>query len=154
MAAAVVAVEALALVMPAGGAWAQAGSAAQSGAAQRAEARRTVDPGRREFESNCAVCHGKSGQGDGSVVELLKRSPPDLTQLSRKNGGVFPIDRVYQTIEGGTVAAHGSREMPIWGRDYRIQGAEYFMDVPYDPEAYVRTRLLWLVEYLSRLQVR
>jgi mono/diheme cytochrome c family protein len=154
VAAAVVAVEALALVMPAGGAWGQAGPAAQSGAAQRAEARRTVDPGRREFESNCAVCHGKSGQGDGSVVELLKRSPPDLTQLSRKNGGVFPIDRVYQTIEGGTVAAHGSREMPIWGRDYRIQGAEYFMDVPYDPEAYVRTRLLWLVEYLSRLQVR
>jgi mono/diheme cytochrome c family protein len=151
---AVVVVEALALVMPAGGAWAQAGFAAQSGAAQRAEARRTVDPGRREFESNCAVCHGKSGQGDGSVVELLKRSPPDLTQLSRKNGGVFPIDRVYQTIEGGTVAAHGSREMPIWGRDYRIQGAEYFMDVPYDPEVYVRTRLLWLVEYLSRLQVR
>jgi len=151
---AVVVVEALALLMPARGAWAQAGSAAQSGAAQRAEARRTVDPGRREFESNCAVCHGKSGQGDGSVVELLKRSPPDLTQLSRKNGGVFPIDRVYQTIEGGTVAAHGSREMPIWGRDYRIQGAEYFMDVPYDPEVYVRTRLLWLVEYLSRLQVR
>jgi len=26
--------------------------------------------------------------------------------------------------------------------------------VPYDPEVYVRTRLLWLVEYLSRLQVR
>ncbi|MFZ9626097.1 MAG: c-type cytochrome, partial [Burkholderiaceae bacterium] len=117
---AVVVVEALALVMPAGGAWAQAGSAAQSGAAQRAEARRTVDPGRREFESNCAVCHGKSGQGDGSVVELLKRSPPDLTQLSRKNGGVFPIARVYQTIEGGTVAAPGSRELPIWGRDYRF----------------------------------
>ncbi len=154
VAAAVVAFEALATLAPAGAAWAQAGPAAQSGAAQRAEARRTVDPGRREFESNCAVCHGKSGQGDGSVVELLKRSPPDLTQLSRKNGGVFPIDRVYQTIEGGTVAAHGSREMPIWGRDYRIQGAEYFMDVPYDPEVYVRTRLLWLVEYLSRLQVR
>ncbi len=92
--------------------------------------------------------------GDGSVVELLKRSPPDLTPLSRKNGGVFPIDRVCQTIEGGTVTAHGSREMPIWGRDYRIQGAEHDMDVPYGPEAYVRTRLLWPVEYLSRLQVR
>lgn len=151
---AVVVIEALALLTVAGGAWAQSGSGGQSGAAQRAQERRGVDPGKREFESNCAACHGKSGQGDGSVVELLKRSPPDLTQLSRKNGGVFPIDRVYQTIEGGTVTAHGSREMPIWGRDYRIQGAEYYMDVPYDPEAYVRTRLLWLVEYLSRLQVR
>jgi hypothetical protein len=116
--------------------------------------RRVSDPGRREYESNCAVCHGKAGQGDGPVVELLKRSPPDLTQLSRRNGGVFPIDSVYQTIEGGTVAAHGTRDMPIWGRDYRIQGAEYYMDVPYDPDMYVRTRLLWLVEYLSRLQQR
>ena len=151
---AVVVIETLALLAPLGRAWAQSASSAQSGASPRAQERRGVDPGKREFESNCAACHGKSGQGDGSVVELLKRSPPDLTQLSRKNGGVFPIDRVYQTIEGGTVTAHGSREMPIWGRDYRIQGAEYYMDVPYDPEAYVRTRLLWLVEYLSRLQVR
>ena len=115
---------------------------------------RAADPGKREFESNCAVCHGVLGRGDGSVVELLRRAPPDLTQLSKRNGGVFPIDRVYQTIEGGTVAAHGTREMPIWGRDYRIQGAEYYMDVPYDPEVYVRTRMLWLVEYLSRLQQR
>lgn len=115
---------------------------------------RSGDPGRREFEANCATCHGVSGRGDGPVVELLRRAPPDLTQLSKRNGGVFPIDSVYQTIEGGTVSAHGSREMPIWGRDYRIQGAEYYMDVPYDPEIYVRTRLLWLVEYLSRLQQR
>lgn len=134
--------------------WAQSGSGGQTAASQRDAERRSADPGRREFESNCAACHGKTGRGDGPVVELLKRSPPDLTQLSRKNGGVFPIDRVYQTIEGGTVAAHGSSEMPIWGRDYRIQGAEYYMDVPYDPDAYVRTRLLWLVEYLSRLQTR
>lgn len=103
---------------------------------------------------NCAVCHGSAGRGDGPVVELLRRVPPDLTQLSRRNGGVFPIDSVYQTIEGGSVAAHGTREMPIWGRDSRIQGAEYYRDVPYDPEIYVRTRLLWLVEYLSRLQQR
>lgn len=151
---AVVVIEALALLTAVGGAWAQSGSSGQSGAVQRSQERRGGDPGKREFESNCAACHGKGGQGDGSVVELLKRAPPDLTQLSRKNGGVFPIDRVYQTIEGGTVTAHGSREMPIWGRDYRIQGAEYYMDVPYDPEAYVRTRLLWLVEYLSRLQAR
>ncbi len=123
-------------------------------AAQREPERRASDPGRREYESNCAACHGKSGKGDGPVVELLRRAPPDLSQLTRRNGGVFPIDRVYQTIEGGAVAAHGTRDMPIWGRDYRIQGAEYFMDVPYDPDLYVRTRLLWLVEYLSRLQQR
>jgi hypothetical protein len=44
--------------------------------------------------------------------------------------------------------------MPVWGQDYRVQAATYFMDMPYDPEFYVRTRILALVEYLSRLQSR
>ena len=29
-----------------------------------------------------------------------------------------------------------------------------YMDVPYDPEVYVRTRILSLVEYLNRLQLK
>ncbi|MFM8556598.1 MAG: c-type cytochrome [Betaproteobacteria bacterium] len=138
----------------AGDATAQSARGAGADQARRGVTEAKIDPGRREYESNCAVCHGSAGRGDGPVVELLRRVPPELTQLSRRNGGVFPIDSVYQTIEGGSVAAHGTREMPIWGRDYRIQGAEYYRDVPYDPEIYVRTRLLWLVEYLSRLQQR
>lgn len=138
----------------AGDAAAQSAQGSAADQARRAAAERKLDPGRREYESNCATCHGSTGRGDGPVVELLRKAPPDLTQLSRRNGGVFPIDSVYQTIEGGSVTAHGTREMPIWGRDYRIQGAEYYRDVPYDPEIYVRTRLLWLVEYLSRLQQR
>jgi len=100
-------------------------------------------------------------RGRGPVAGFLTKNPPELTLLARQNGGVFPMDRVYRTIDGrdlpqGAQATgpHGSREMPIWGRDYRIQGAEYYRDVPYDPEIYVRTRLLWLVEYLSRLQQR
>ena len=110
------------------------------------------DFGKREFDSNCAVCHGVSGKGDGPIVEMLRQSPPDLTQLSRRNAGIFPIDRVYRTIEGGDVKAHGSRDMPVWGQDYRIQAANYYMEVPYDPEAYVRTRILSLIEYISRMQ--
>ncbi len=110
------------------------------------------DFGKREFDANCAVCHGLSAKGNGPIVEMLRQSPPDITQLSRLNGGIFPIERVYRTIEGGDVKAHGPRDMPVWGQDYRIQAADYYMDVPYDPEAYVRTRILALVEYISRLQ--
>jgi hypothetical protein len=44
--------------------------------------------------------------------------------------------------------------MPIWGRDYQVKAAEYYMDVPYDAEAYVRTRILALVDYLNRLQAK
>jgi mono/diheme cytochrome c family protein len=126
------------------------------GASPSVEPPRALGPafGQREFESNCASCHGMSGRGGGPLVGFLTKSPPDLTQLAKRNGGVFPIARAYEVIEGGAVPAHGSRDMPVWGQDYRVQAATYFMDMPYDPEFYVRTRILALVEYLSRLQSR
>lgn len=113
-----------------------------------------VDFGKREYDSNCAVCHGTTGKGDGPIVELLTKSPPDLRVLAQKNGGVLPLPRLYDVIEGGSVAAHGTRDMPIWGRDYKIQAAEYYFEAPYDPEAYTRARILALLEYISRLQVK
>lgn len=42
--------------------------------------------------------------------------------------------------------------MPVWGSAYRIEAGEHFFGVPYDPEAYVRARVLALIEYLSRIQ--
>lgn len=113
-----------------------------------------VDLGKQEFDSNCAVCHGISGKGNGPYVELLRRSPTDLTKLAKSNGGVFPVNRVYETIEGANVPSHGSRDMPIWGTAYRVQAGEYYVDVPYNPDAYVRSRVLALVEYINRLQER
>lgn len=112
------------------------------------------DFGKTEFESNCAACHGVSGKGSGPIADLLKRSPTDLTTLQKRNGGIFPMARVYETIEGVGVAEHGTRDMPVWGRAYSIKAAEYYMDVPYNQEAYVRGRILALAEYLSRLQVK
>lgn len=117
-------------------------------------AQQRVDFGKREFETNCASCHGVDGKGKGPIVELLRRSPPDLTQLSKNNQGVFPMNRLYEVIEGGNVAGHGGRDMPIWGRDYRIKDAERMMEVPYDAEAMVRARILALLEYINRLQAR
>jgi mono/diheme cytochrome c family protein len=110
------------------------------------------DLGRREFESKCAACHGADGKGNGILKPYLNRSPTDLTTAARRNQGVFPIARFYETIEGGAVPAHGLRDMPVWGRDYRVEAGEYFGEVPYSPEAYVRVRILSLIEYLSRLQ--
>lgn len=114
----------------------------------------TFDPGKREFEANCASCHGTSGKGNGDLVPFLTRSPPDLTLLARKNDGVLPMSRLYDVIDGTDLRAHGSRDMPIWGRDYRIKDAEYFMDSPYNAEAHVRARILGLLEYINRIQVR
>ena len=45
----------------------------------------SADIGKKEFQNNCAVCHGLSGKGDGSFVELLKQAPSDLTLISNRN---------------------------------------------------------------------
>jgi hypothetical protein len=135
---------ALSLMLCATGAWAQA----QQKPGQRA------DFGKREFEANCASCHGTDGKGKGVLVEFLRRSPPDLTQLAKKNNGVFPMSRLYEVIEGSNVPGHGSRDMPVWGRDYRVKDAEYYGEVPYDAEALVRARILALLEYINRLQAK
>lgn len=113
-----------------------------------------LDFGKREFESRCASCHGMTGKGDGPVTPFLSKSPPDLTLLAKRNGGIFPISRLYEVVEGGAVASHGTREMPVWGREYRMQAAEYYGDMQYDPEAYTRARLLGLLEYVNRLQAK
>lgn len=116
-------------------------------------AQQATDLGKREYDSNCASCHGRDGKGAGPFVEFLKRSPPDLTTLARRNGGVFPVARAYEVIEGAG-PSHGTRDMPIWGHDYRVQAGEYYVDVPYDPAVYARTRMLALVDYLARMQAK
>ena len=116
-------------------------------------AQQKVDMGKREFDSNCAACHGGDGKGNGPYVEWLKRSPPDLTTMAKRNGGVFPVARTYEVIDGAG-PGHGGRDMPIWGTDYSIKAAEYYMEMPYDREAFVRGRILSVIEYLNRLQVK
>jgi mono/diheme cytochrome c family protein len=114
-----------------------------------------MDFGKREYVANCAGCHGATGKGDGIYKPYLNKSPTDLTVLAKKNGGVFPVDYLYQVIDGRKAAeAHGGRDMPIWGADYLAKASGDYMDVPYDPELYVRTRVLALIDYVSRLQVK
>lgn len=128
---------------------------ALSAMAAVASAAEKVDLGKREFDAKCVICHGAKGKGDGPYAGLLTKTLPDLTTLAKRNGGVFPLQRVYETIDGGpSVTVHGTRDMPIWGTDYRLRAAEYYIDVPYDAEAFVRARLLALSEYIYRLQVK
>jgi hypothetical protein len=113
------------------------------------------DFGKREYDASCASCHGLKGKGDGPYKPFLTKSPTDLTTLSKRNAGVYPFHSVYAIIDGRQdVAGHGPRDMPVWGAQYSIRSAESYMDVPYSPEAYARTRILALTEYISRLQVK
>jgi mono/diheme cytochrome c family protein len=112
-----------------------------------------TDPGKREFELHCGVCHGVDAKGTGFLSASLKVVPPDLTVLAKNNGGVFPSDRIISLIDGrAQIASHGPRDMPVWGTRYAVNAAEHFFDVPYDQEAYVRAHILILVDYLNRVQ--
>jgi mono/diheme cytochrome c family protein len=116
------------------------------------------DFGKREFNSNCAVCHGKLGKGDGPYAGMVdNKGGADLTTLSKKNGGVFPILRVTETIDGRfQVKAHGPRDMPIWGTDYVLDAKDKLAtaETPFDPEDFVRYRIYALAEYVYRLQAK
>ncbi|MDP1766726.1 MAG: cytochrome c [Methylotenera sp.] len=113
-----------------------------------------VDVGKMEYRSACAACHGASGKGDGPLKSELKSPLPDLTSLAKNNNGVYPFDRVYQIIDGrAEVKAHGSREMPVWGRAFNLQTSAFFENYPAnDTESAARSRILALTEYLYRLQ--
>lgn len=72
--------------------------------------------GEAEYMNSCAACHGPGGTGGGPLAGLLMGSLPDLTQLAAANGSVFPVSKVFATIDGTmTSGPHGSGEMPVLG---------------------------------------
>jgi mono/diheme cytochrome c family protein len=75
------------------------------------------EQGEAMFRQYCATCHGVDGRGTGPAAAALQKRPADLTQLARKNNGDFPGIRVQRFIKGDDeVDAHGTRDMPIWGK--------------------------------------
>ena len=121
-----------------------------------AQQQRETDLGKFIFDVNCASCHGASGKGNGSMAEELRRTPTDLTQLAKKNQGILPAALMFEVIEGKNVPAHGTREMPIWGREFMVEDARYYREArsDYDSAALVRARILTLIEYINRIQER
>ncbi len=54
-----------------------------------------VEQGKKLYESQCAMCHGSNGKGDGDLARALKIAPPDFTKPSvlakRTDGELFTI---------------------------------------------------------------
>lgn len=111
--------------------------------------------GEAEYNSSCAACHGTGGKGQGTFTEFLKHGTPGLTTLSKKNGGVFPFERVYKIIDGRSeVKGHGTREMPIWGDQYTAESVKRhgpFFGQYYAEDA-INARVLALIDYLHSVQ--
>jgi mono/diheme cytochrome c family protein len=118
-----------------------------------------VDPGALEYRSSCAVCHGLDGKGNGPTKPALTKHPTNLTTLAKGNGGVFPVQRVYEVIDGRqAVTAHGTRDMPIWGTQFLAEADFHYRYMegmgPHTREPFVRARVMALVDYLNRIQVK
>ncbi|AXI53871.1 hypothetical protein SuNHUV7_02780 (plasmid) [Pseudoseohaeicola sp. NH-UV-7] len=87
---------------------------AAAGAASAQEI--NVEDGKTLFLNSCWQCHGLDAKGFGPMAEMLAIETPDLTELSKRNGGVFPTEAVAMQIDGRSpVLAHGG-EMPIFGQ--------------------------------------
>ena len=106
-----------------------------------------VVEGRIYYLRYCAACHGPNADGKGPVSKTLSQPPADLRQLSKKYGNPLPADRLIAFIDGReAIAAHGSREMPVWGeRFYESGGGE-------EHERQVRGILSYIVAYLRSIQ--
>jgi hypothetical protein len=78
------------------------------------------------------------------MAAALNSKPADLTALAKSNRGQFPSAHVRKTILGDdSFAAHGSRDMPIWGPIFhQIESDQDFGNV----------RVENLVKYLESIQ--
>jgi mono/diheme cytochrome c family protein len=105
------------------------------------------NPGREAFFRYCSSCHGDDGRGNGPAASAMQPRPADLTQIAKRNGGIFPYDKVKEIIDGRTrVVAHGSSQMPVWGKIFA--GEETL--VP--PATHAVSQINLIATYLSSIQ--
>src|SRR5689334_19682988 len=110
--------------------------------AARAPSKGEVD-GRVLYGRYCASCHGIAADGHGPVAPVLRRSPTNLTRLGDRYGRPLDAARIARWVDGrDDVAAHGSREMPVWGERFHAL------------EGVVDPRIRAIVAYLGTVQER
>ncbi|MBF9033766.1 c-type cytochrome [Rhodobacterales bacterium HKCCE2091] len=106
--------------------------------------------GQHEFIQACASCHGADGRGDGPLAGHLAMELPDLTTITARNDGEFPMLDVIMTIDGRAARATHGFPMPVWGDRFETEAGMTFG--PYGGELVVRGRILALAEYLHSIQ--
>jgi mono/diheme cytochrome c family protein len=120
-----------------------------AGAADRPQKRVELSPverGALAYRTHCAVCHGKSAQGDGPLADQLRFAPPDLTRIAKRNKGKFDPQSVQRIIDGRfPIRGHGGPEMPVWGDAFLEPREGYSRDG-------VRAKIVELTAYLETLQ--
>lgn len=105
-------------------------------------------PGAEVFRTYCASCHGTTARGDGPLASAMSRKPANLTEIAKRNGGQYPSEIVFKTIDGRQpIRGHGGPDMPVWG-DAFAKSREAG-----DAER-VKAVIQSLVDYLESIQLR
>ena len=118
-------------------------------------AQTSVGLGRADFKDNCASCHGASGKGNGPLRSHLVKPPSDLTRIAQRYGGKFPDELMSEVIDGrwsGDGGPHGSREMPVWGSEFKARALTLPGDTDAVAESSARNRIVSLLKYLETIQ--
>ena len=103
-----------------------------------------------DFVESCVACHGTGGKGDGPMAAGLDRKPADLTGLSARNGGDFPLTMVMNKIWGYAPGAAVASPMPHFA--VMMDGPTVPVDLGDGVETPTPQRLIDLAEYLATLQ--
>ncbi len=99
------------------------------------------------YTAYCSVCHGKDGKGGGPMAKSLKVAPSDLTHISTRSKGAFPMVRMQRIISGEEPlpSGHGTRAMPVWG--------PIFSQIAWDQDL-GRVRVFNLAKYIEGMQAK
>ena len=110
--------------------------------------------GRVTFRRYCASCHGEKADGSGPVAKMLKVPPTDLRVLAADNDGEYPGERIAAFIDGREeVAAHGRRDMPVWGDVFQTSLIANPAAPDEDGEARAARKVRELVLFLETIQL-
>lgn len=109
------------------------GFAASAQTPAKSGPRANIAAGKELFHQHCSTCHGVDAKGakgaasrgimyDPQSIEPERRVPPaDLTELSERNAGKFPANRIRNAISNkDSIPSHGTPDMPAWGNVFYL----------------------------------
>ena len=103
------------------------------------------------FRTICASCHGNDARGGGPVAASLKEKPANLRLIAKRRNGSFPVAEIEGHVDGRNApAAHGTREMPVWGE---ALGGDPTQEGMYAKDE-AGAKIMTIGKYLETIQVK
>ena len=106
--------------------------------------------GKADFMDLCAPCHGVTGKGDGELGKTLAHRPADLTGISARHNGEFPMAYVMSKIWGYEMGKAPTALMPKFAP--LMEGPTVLVDTGDGIQTPTPQRLVEIANYLTTIQ--